>query len=157
MHFLGKLPYARYLALLQVSSAHVYLTVPFVLSWSMLEAMAAGCLVIGSDTPPVREVLRHGENGLLVDFFSPGAIAAAVDEVFGCPERMGELRRAARETVVEGYDIRQSIACYMKVIERLTAVGTAPGVEAIWPETGLPGDSCPLQWQTEGASREAGT
>lgn len=114
--FTGKLPYAKYLALLQVSSAHIYLTVPFVLSWSMLEAMSAGCLVIGSNTPPVREVLKHGENGLLVDFFSPEQIADAVDEVFSYPDRMQALRDAARRTIVEGYEVRQSLMSYWHLI-----------------------------------------
>ena len=106
VHFLGKLPYASYLRLLQVSGVHVYLTYPFVLSWSMLEAMSAGCLVVGSRTPPVEEVIRHEENGLLVDFFSPDEIAAAVDRVFDHPDRMTVLRSRARASVIARYDLR---------------------------------------------------
>ena len=64
--------YHDYLTLLQVSSVHVYLTYPFVLSWSFIEAMASGCLIVGSATPPVLEVLRDGENGFAVDFFLRG-------------------------------------------------------------------------------------
>lgn len=119
VHFLGRIPYAHYLALLQVSSAHVYLTVPFVLSWSMLEAMSAGCLVIGSDTAPVREVLRHGENGLLVDFFSPKQIAERVDEVFLNPGRMQAIRKAARQTIIERYDVTKSLKEYQAAIGSL--------------------------------------
>src|ERR1043165_8456375 len=79
--FLARIPYVQFGGVLHSSSVHVYLTHPFVLSWSMLEAMACGCLVIGSATPPVQEVIRDRENGLLVDFFSPAGIAARSDEV----------------------------------------------------------------------------
>jgi len=78
IHFLGKLDYNTYLKVLQVSSAHIYLTYPFVLSWSCIEAMAAGCFMIGSDTTPVQEVIEHEKTGLLVDFFSTAAISEAV-------------------------------------------------------------------------------
>ncbi|BAL24634.1 glycosyltransferase family 4 protein [Azoarcus sp. KH32C] len=121
LHFLGRIPYERYLALLQVSSAHVYLTVPFVLSWSMLEAMSAGCLVIGSDTTPVREVLEHGKNGLLVDFFSPKHIADAIEEAFSHESRVQLVRRAARQTVIESYQLEIGLSRYQKIIESLVA------------------------------------
>jgi glycosyltransferase involved in cell wall biosynthesis len=88
------------------STAHIYLTYPFVLSWSMLEAMAAGCVVIGSRTAPVEEVIRHEENGLLVDFFSPRGLVEAVQRVCDEPTRMQNLREAARRTIVERYDLK---------------------------------------------------
>lgn len=105
LHFTGSLPYGQYLQVLQASSAHIYLTRPFVLSWSMLEAMSAGCLVIGSNTAPVREVIQDGRNGLLVDFFSPTEIADRVDEVLNHGDRLAELRTNARETIRSHYEL----------------------------------------------------
>ena len=119
VHFLGRLPYQRYLKVLQVSSAHIYLTVPFVLSWSMLEAMSAGCLLIASDTAPVREVIRHGENGLLVDFFSPPAIADAVDEALNEPFAMQSLCQQAQQTIRQRYTLEQGVTAYRQLIAEL--------------------------------------
>ncbi|WP_062234514.1 glycosyltransferase family 4 protein [Aureimonas sp. N4] len=107
VHFTGKLPYNLYLRLLQISSAHVYLTYPFVLSWSMLEAMSAGCLLIASRTSPVEEVVQDGENGLLVDFFDPAGIAERVTEALREPARFEALQAAARRTVEERYDLKR--------------------------------------------------
>jgi glycosyltransferase involved in cell wall biosynthesis len=106
IHFVGKLPYATFLRVLQVSTAHVYLTYPFVLSWSMMEAMAAGCLVIGSKTPPVEEVITHEKNGLLVDFFSTSQLVEAVQRVCEEPASMQVMREQARRTVAERYDLK---------------------------------------------------
>jgi glycosyltransferase involved in cell wall biosynthesis len=103
LHFTGALPYGQYLDLLRASSAHVYLTVPFVLSWSLLESMAAGCLVVASDTAPVREAIEDGETGLLVDFFSPEAIADKVIWALDHPAEGAKIRRAARDFIVEHY------------------------------------------------------
>lgn len=107
VHFLGVVDYATYLRVLQVSSAHVYLTYPFVLSWSFIEAMACGCLVVGSATAPVLEVLRDRVNGLAVDFFSPTALAARIEEVLDHRDRMQSLRDAARKTAVTHYDLKR--------------------------------------------------
>lgn len=106
VHFVGKLPYPTYLRVLQISTAHIYLTYPFVLSWSMMEAMAAGCLVIGSRTAPVEEVIRDGENGLLVDFFSAAELVDAITRVCEDPTRMQAVRERARQTIVDRYDLR---------------------------------------------------
>lgn len=122
IHFLGQIAYEHYLNLLQVSSAHVYLTYPFVLSWSFIEAMAAGCVMIGSSTPPVLEVLEDGVNGLAVDFFSPRAIADRVDEVLDHPTRMEHLRIAARRTAVEGFDLQtRTLPKWLRLIDDLIA------------------------------------
>jgi glycosyltransferase involved in cell wall biosynthesis len=107
VHFLGRIPYSVYLKVLQVSTAHVYLTYPFVLSWSMLEAMAAECLIIGSRTAPVEEVIRDGENGVLVDIFSPAAIADAVVRALSEREAFRAIRQRARQTILERYDLRR--------------------------------------------------
>jgi glycosyltransferase involved in cell wall biosynthesis len=107
VHFLGKLPYSTYLKVLQISRVHVYLTFPFVLSWSMLESMAAGCLLVASKTAPVEEVVRDGENGFLVDFFSDGAISGRVVEALAAgKDGYADIRQNARQTIIEKYDLR---------------------------------------------------
>ena len=103
VHFVGKLPYQHYLSLLQVSSLHVYLTYPFVLSWSLLEAMAAGCQILASATPPVAEVISDGETGFLVDFFDHRALAERAVTLLGA-DGSPSVRQAAREYVVNRYD-----------------------------------------------------
>ncbi|HKK23767.1 MAG TPA: glycosyltransferase family 4 protein [Pseudohaliea sp.] len=122
LHFLGRIPYGQFLKVLQVSAVHVYLTYPFVLSWSMLEAMAAGCLVIGSATPPVAEVLEDGKTGLLVDFFDRDGIAERIDGVLDHPDRMQALRTRARQAVIDGYDLRSvCLPRHLALIEDLAA------------------------------------
>jgi len=115
VHFLGRVPYATYQRVLKISAAHVYLTYPFVLSWSMLEAMASECLVIGSRTAPVEEVLRHGENGLLVNFFDPVEIAGSVLSALGAPQQYKELRQAARDTA-SNYDTKAGVEGYRSLL-----------------------------------------
>jgi len=105
VHFLGRLNYTAFIRVLQVSRVHVYLTYPFVLSWSMLEAMAAGCLIVGSRTQPVEEVIQHGGNGLLVDFFSSSEVAQRVIEALENRRGHDSIRRNARQTIEEQYDL----------------------------------------------------
>jgi glycosyltransferase involved in cell wall biosynthesis len=105
VHFVGRIPYRAYLSLLQVSSAHVYLTVPFVLSWSFMEALAAGCVVVASRTPPVEEMIEDGRNGFLVDFFSPAEIAERVIHALTGRDGLDRLRTRARATVLGQYDL----------------------------------------------------
>jgi glycosyltransferase involved in cell wall biosynthesis len=106
VHFTGQLPYRDYLRALQISSAHVYFTYPFVLSWSLVEAMSAGCLVIGSDTAPVREAI-DGSNGILVPFFDTNALAEAVIDALARPRQFHGLRAQARRTVLNRYDLER--------------------------------------------------
>ncbi|WP_147435828.1 glycosyltransferase [Sulfurisoma sediminicola] len=121
VHFLGKLAYPDYLKLLQVSPAHVYLTYPFVLSWSMLEAMAAGCVVVGSATGPVTEFIEDGRNGFLVDFFDTEAIANRIASVLDAESGLDSLRDAARATVVEQLDTRsRALPELLNLLGRLT-------------------------------------
>ena len=126
VHFLGRVPYPLFLKVLQVSAAHVYLTYPFVLSWSMLEAMAAGCLVIGSRTAPVEEVIRDGENGLLVDFFKPEELAGKVIAALEAPGDFAAVRRNARQTVIEKYDLKRVCLPGQLNLIGVTASAAAP-------------------------------
>jgi glycosyltransferase involved in cell wall biosynthesis len=120
VHFLGKVPYSTFLKILQVSAAHVYLTYPFVLSWSMLEAMAAGCVVVGSDTQPVTEVIEDRKNGLLVDFFDPTNVAKSVVEVLSNPKDFDVMRTKARETIVTKYDLAKvCLPAHLTLLEKL--------------------------------------
>jgi glycosyltransferase involved in cell wall biosynthesis len=129
VHFLGRLAYTQYLAMLRISSAHIYLTYPFVLSWSLLEAMAAGCAVIASRTAPVEEVIRDGENGRLVDFFDSEALAERIGEALDHPERQEPLRAAARQTVVDRFDLKTvCLPAYLALMRRLARRYRRPSI-----------------------------
>jgi glycosyltransferase involved in cell wall biosynthesis len=105
VHFLGRVPYAVYVSLLQVSRVHAYLTYPFVLSWSCLESMSAGAMLVASNTAPVREVVTDGVNGRLVDFFDIKGWSAALTDALANPDAAAPLRAAARRTIIERYDL----------------------------------------------------
>ena len=105
VHFLGQIPKPDFLAMLQISSAHVYLTYPFVLSWSLLEAMAAGAPIVASDTAPVREVVEDSVTGRLFDFFDVEGLAEIVCRTLAERDQLGPMRRAAREFAVSRYDL----------------------------------------------------
>ena len=107
IHFLGRVAYDDYLSLIQVARVHCYLTYPFVLSWSLTEAMAAGGYVVASDTEPVRELIHDGENGRLVPFFDVPALSAALIAGLAGDPDADLLRQAARQTITEGYDLHR--------------------------------------------------
>ena len=118
IHFTGLLPYGEYLQVLQASSVHIYLTRPFVLSWSMLEALSTGCLIVASNTAPVTEVIEDNVNGLLVDFFSPEEICNRVEEALNNPEKMSSIREKARETILQNYDLAQLLPKHLQWIQQ---------------------------------------
>ncbi|QBE63350.1 glycosyltransferase [Pseudoduganella lutea] len=107
VHFVGRLPHALLTQLMQVSAVYTYLTYPFVLSWSLMEAMSTGCLIVGSRTAPLQEVIEHGHNGLLTDFFDHGALAETIADTLARRDSLAHLRVAARQTIVDGYDLRR--------------------------------------------------
>ena len=120
VHFLGKLPYASYRTVLQVSSLHIYLTYPFVLSWSVLEAMAVGVPVLGSDTAPVREVIRDGENGYLTGFFDSVALADRALELIARRDQIAAVGLRGRETVLRNYDFESvGLPAYLELLKPL--------------------------------------
>jgi len=106
VHFTGPVSHDHLITLLSLSTAHVYFTYPFVLSWSLLDAMSCECLVVGSDTAPVRDVLRHRENGLLIDFFDQTGLARTLTDICRNPGRYASIGAAARATVVSEFDQR---------------------------------------------------
>ena len=106
VHFLGHIDYKHFIPLLQLSTVHVYLTYPFVLSWSLLEAMSAGCAIVASDTRPLHEAIQHDHTGRLVDFFDPAGLADAVCTLLEQPDTRRRLGTAAREFARTHYDLR---------------------------------------------------
>jgi len=128
IHFVGQVPHPVLHDLFRVCACHVYLTYPFVLSWSLLEAMACGAVVIGSDTPPVAEVICHGVNGLLVDFFSPEALAERVAEVLADPAAHRALALEARRTVQQHFDLHGvCLPRQLALVDWMAAGGSARG------------------------------
>ena len=126
VHFTGPLPYGQYRQVLQASSAHIYLTWPFVLSWSMLEAMSCGCLIVGSDTEPVREVIRHGENGLLTDFHSPEKIAETTINALKNQAEYAAIRDKARQTILDTYCLSRCLPAHLNLLAKVAGVVPAP-------------------------------
>jgi len=125
VHFLGHLPYQQYLTVLQISTVHVYLTYPFVLSWSLVEAMAAGCLVIGSRSAPVEEVICDGENGQLVDFFDVEGLGNRIaNALAGVGDGVdNRIRAAARQTVIGRYELNSvCLPAYLNLLRSLLQI-----------------------------------
>ena len=115
VHFLGRVPYANLISLLKLSRCHVYLTVPFIVSWSLLEAMSLEKTVIASDVEPIRKFIEHEKTGLLVDFFSPDSLAESISNVLRHENNFRYIGQAAREKVVKNYDFEA--VCYPKFVK----------------------------------------
>ncbi len=126
VHFLGAVEHSRMLAALRLGTAHVYYTYPFVLSWSLVEAMASGCYVIGSDTGPLRDAITDGVNGRLLPFFDVAALSQAMIEACRAPGNSAPLRAAARATAVEKFSAKAGREAWLSLLRGL---GVAiPGV-----------------------------
>jgi glycosyltransferase involved in cell wall biosynthesis len=131
LHFMGKAPHEQLLAAFRLSTAHVYYTYPFVLSWSLVEAMASGCYVIGSDTAPLHDAIEDGVNGRLLPFFDPGALSQALIEACRNPQGFGDLRAAARATAVARFSSHAGCEAWLGLLREL-------GVDI--PDADLPAD-----------------
>jgi glycosyltransferase involved in cell wall biosynthesis len=119
VHFLGRVPHRRMIEALRLTSAHVYYTYPFVLSWSLVEAMSTGCYVIGSDTGPLRDAIRNGVNGRLLPFFDVPALSEAMIEACRDPASTAPLRVAARKTAVADFDRKKGREAWIDLLREL--------------------------------------
>lgn len=119
VHFLVRAPHERMLAALRLGAAHVYYTYPFVLSWSLVEAMASGCYVIGSDTPPLHDAIEDGMNGRLLPFFDTAALSAALVDACRNPDATAPLRAAARATAVEKFSRAKGREAWLALLRQL--------------------------------------
>lgn len=121
VHFLGNIPYSNFLKLLQISTVHLYLTYPFVLSWSMLEAMSSGCAIIASNTAPVQELIENGSTGVLVDFFDVAGLIEATCTLLENKEERVRLGQRARQRILDRYDLDR--VCLPKQINWVEDLG----------------------------------
>jgi glycosyltransferase involved in cell wall biosynthesis len=123
IHYVGTVPHPTLQRLLQVSALHTYLTYPFVLSWSLLEAMSMGCLVVGSRTAPLEEVVSDGTNGILTDFFDPKTLAQRIATALEKRSMLQPLREAARRTVIDRFDLQSH--CLPRLIQWVESGGNS--------------------------------
>ena len=117
VHFVGSLPFDEYVKLLQISSAHVYLTYPFVASWSLLDAMSCGCPIVASSTEPVMEFIEDGKNGFLFDFYSTSGQVEKIEYVLDIKEMVEPVRQAARKTIVDNYNLKDLLPKHIEFIK----------------------------------------
>lgn len=125
IHFTGLLPFDEYIKVLQISSAHVYGTYPFVLSWSVMDAMAAGCSIIASDTPPVKEIMKDNYNALFYDFYNVEQMVEKIEFALDNPEKMIQLRENARKTIFDNYALKDLLPKHIEYIKQLAFTNQA--------------------------------
>lgn len=127
IHFTGGLPYNEYKKLLQISSVHVYLTYPFVLSWSLLEAMSCACCIAASNTAPVREVIKNNYNGILTDFYDIDSFVEKIDYILNNSDKTTKLKENARQTIIDLYDLKKLLPQHINLLKhsiKYTQLGT---------------------------------
>ena len=127
LHILDPLPYGQLIRLFQLSAAHVYLSYPYALSWSCLEAMACGVALVGAHGPTLAELIHPEHNGLLVSFNDPGQLAAALLRLLGDGALRRRLGDAARRTVLERYGMRAGLDAYEALFSQLIAARANSG------------------------------
>jgi glycosyltransferase involved in cell wall biosynthesis len=125
VHFLGRIGYSNLIRLLKRSNAHIYLTYPFVLSWSLLESMACRCAIVGSNTAPVREVIEDEQTGLLTDFFDPSQLARQIARLLDTPDLAKALSLEARRLIEEKYDLRRCLSQQLALVELVASRAVA--------------------------------
>jgi glycosyltransferase involved in cell wall biosynthesis len=124
-HFLGLIPTGELATLYNISDLHIYLTVPYVLSWSLIQAMASGCTILGSATAPVEEIIDHGVYGLLAGFYDVDALTQQALAVLRAPERFESLGAAARTRVLERYELEHCIGQLTGFFEQVAGANPA--------------------------------
>lgn len=121
IHFVGRIPYEALRSIFRITSAHVYLTYPFVLSWSVMEAMACETLLVASATEPVREVIKDRKNGLLFGFFKQDELLGAIDEALASPDNLEAIRKKARQSILTGYKLEDCLDKHVGLLETMAA------------------------------------
>jgi glycosyltransferase involved in cell wall biosynthesis len=119
VHFIGLVPYDQYIKMLQITSAHVYLTYPFVLSWSLMDAMACAAPIVASNTPPVLEVMQDNYSGLLFDFYNIDQQVEKIEYALDNKDKMKEIRDNARKTMLEKYALKDLLPQHIEYIKQL--------------------------------------
>ncbi len=119
VHFVGKVPHTQLIDAFSISWAHVYYTYPFVLSWSLVEAMAAECTIIASDTPPLQDAITNGVEGILLPFFDIPALSQALIEAVKTPGKFEGLGQAARARALRDFDQTRGTAGWLALVDEV--------------------------------------